>query len=101
MVRKVTISAKYLDFTNVFSKNSAAKLFVRSEINKHIINLKSGKQPSYKPIYSLKLVKFKTLKTYIEINLANNFIQSSKSLVQALILFVQNPNSSLRFCMDY
>lgn len=88
MVRKVTILVKYLDFTDLFSKKLVAELSVRSEINKHAIDLKSDKQPSYKMIYKLRLVEFKTLKMYIKTNLANYFIQSSKSLTEALILFV-------------
>lgn len=34
-------------------------------------------------IYSLRLVKLKTLETYIKINKASKFIQSSKLLVNS------------------
>lgn len=88
MAKKVTIPVKYLDFIDVLSKKSAAKLLKRSKINKHVINLEPDKQPPYRPIYNFKLIKFKILKIYIETNLANGFIHLSKSPARAFILFV-------------
>lgn len=41
-------------------------------------------------IYRLKLLKLKRLKAYIEINLANSFIKSFKSLAKALIFAILN-----------
>ena len=70
-------------------------------INKHAIKLINGKQPSYRPIYSLGPVKLKIIKTYIQTNLANGFIQSSKSSIDPLILFVYKLNSSLRLYIKY
>ena len=46
-------------------------------------------------------MELETLKTYIETNLANGLIRSSKSLTGATILFDQNSDSSLRLCVDY
>ena len=63
-------------------------------INKYTIKLVDGKQISHRPIYSLGLIELKTLKTYIKINLMNNFIQLSKSLAVALILFIYKLDSS-------
>ena len=101
LAKKVTIPAKYLDFANVFLKESAEVLPERTGNNEHIIELEDGKQPPYRPIYSLGLVELETLKTYIKTNLANGFIQASKSPAGALILFVSKPNGSLRLCVDY
>ena len=70
-------------------------------INDHAIKLEDSKQPPYKQIYSLGLVELKTLKTYIETNLANGFIQPLKSPAGAPILFVYKPNGSLRLYVDY
>ena len=72
-----------------------------TEINTHAIELEEGKQPPYRPIYSLGPVELETLKTYIETNLANGFIRFSKSLAGAPILFDQKPDGSLRLCVDY
>lgn len=79
---------KHFNFIDIFSKKSTIKLFKHSVINKHLINLELGKQLPYKPIYSLGLIKLKTLKIYIKTNLANSFIYFSKFLAKVLILFV-------------
>lgn len=101
LTEKIIILAKYLDFTHIFLKKSAAKLFKTSEINKHAINLKLSTQSSYSSINSLGLVEIKTFKTYIKINLANGFIQLFKSLVKASILFVQKLDGSFYLYLDY
>lgn len=98
---KVTVPAEYSDFADVFSKKSAAVLPERTDLNKHAIELREGKQPPYGPIYSLGPVELETLKTYIETNLANGFIRPSKSPAGAPILFVRKPDGSLRLCVDY
>ena len=101
LIKKVTIPAKYADFSDIFLKKLIEVLPKHTGINKHAIKLEDGKQLSYKPIYSLGPVELKTLKTYIETNLANSFIQSSKSPAGASIQFVCKPNSSLQLCVDY
>lgn len=86
----VSVSAKYLDFANVFCEKFIVVLPEYTEINTHAINLEEGKQSFYGFIYSLGLVELKILKTYIDINLAKGFICLSKSFAGALILFDQN-----------
>lgn len=44
LAKKFIILNKYLDFTYVFSKILSVKLSKRSDINKHTINLESGKK---------------------------------------------------------
>ena len=66
-------------------------------INQHTIKLQKGQQSSYRPIYSLSLIKLKMFKTYIKTNLANDFIQFSKSLVRTSIFFIRKPEGS--FCI--
>ena len=97
----VTILAKYLDFEDVFSKEFAVMLLKYTEINIYAINLEEGKQPPYRPIYSLGLMELETLKAYIETKLANVFIHSSKSLIGAPILFDKKPNENLWLCVNY
>ena len=70
-------------------------------MNEYAIKLEKGKQPLFGPIYSLGPVELETLKTYIKINLANNFIRLSKSPARVPILFDQKPDGSFRFCVDY
>lgn len=88
IAKKVAVQVEYLDYFDIFLEELAAELLKCSDINKHAINLKPGKQPSYRPIYSLVLVELETLKTYIKTNLANGFICSSKSPIRVPIFFV-------------
>ena len=101
LAEKVTVSAEYSDFADVFLEKSANVLPEQTRANEHIIELEEGKQLLYGPIYSLGPVKFKTFKTYIETNLANSFIQVSKSPAGAPMLLVRKPDSSFRLCVDY
>ena len=94
IAKKVTISAEYIDFANIFKKKLAKVLPERIGINKHSIKLVNGKQPSYGLIYSLDLMDFQIFKTYIKTNLANNFIWYPNFPASALILIVCNLNSS-------
>lgn len=91
----VTILAEYLNFEDIFFKKSAVILPKYTKINTYTINPEEGNKSSYKFIYSLKLMELKILKTYIEINLANDFIHSSKSPVSASILFEKKFNRNL------
>lgn len=43
LTKEVVIPVEYLDYTNIFSKRSVAKLFKRSNINQDAINLESSK----------------------------------------------------------
>ena len=96
------VSAKYSDFADVFSPDLASELPEHIGINDHAIKLVDGcQQPPYGPIYSLGPVELKTLKAYIETNLANGFIRPSKSPVGAPILFDRKSDGSLRLCVDY
>ena len=70
-------------------------------MNQHAIILEEGKQSPFRFIYSLGQVELKTLKTYIQTNLANSFIRPSKSPTGASILFDRKPDASLRLCVDY
>lgn len=93
-IATISVSSKYANFVDVFSKNLIAKLIKLTKINNYAINLIKGQQPSYGPIYSLKLVELKILKTYIETNMANGYIKPSKSSADASILFVKKCNDS-------
>lgn len=77
------------------------KLHKRININKHSIDLKPDKQQSYRLIHSIGLVEFKTVKTYIKTNQANGFICSFKSFAEALMIFIQKPNGSIRLYVDF
>lgn len=90
LAKKINVSTEYTDFSDVFFTKSAAVLLNRSDINKHVINLEPDKQPHDRLISSLGLVELKTLKIYIKINLANNFIQPSKFPTRAFIFLFES-----------
>ena len=46
-------------------------------------------------------MKLETLKTYIENNLASNFIKPSKSFVRAFIFFDKKLDRNLKLCKNY
>lgn len=82
------ISTKYSNLLDIFSLDSAAEMLKYTKINDHPINLLEDKKLPYSLVYSLEPVELKTLKTYIEANLASSFIGSFKSSTSILILFV-------------
>ncbi len=90
------LPSEYANFADVFSPKLATELPEYIRINDHAIELINNRQPPYGPIYNLGPIKLKTLKAYIENNLANGFIKPFKSLVEALIRFNKKPNGSLR-----
>ena len=77
--------AKYSDYNNVFLIKNIAKLLENIRINEYTIKLEKNKQSLCGLIDSLRLIELKTLKTYIKTNLANGFIQLSKSF--AIVYF--------------
>ena len=95
------VLAKYLNFADVWFSDLTSKLPKHTRINDNAINPVNSQQPPYGPIYSLKPVKLKIMKAYIEINLANGFNRPSKSPANALILFDQKLNSFLQLCINY
>lgn len=93
-VDEIIIPSKYADYTNIFTPDSAIELLKHTSIKDHPIDQIDNKQPPYDPIYSLRPVEPKRLKTYIKINLANGFIRPFKSSVGTLILLIHKKNSS-------
>ena len=101
LTEKVKFSDKYSDFVDVFLEEKTLVLPEQIEFNQHVIELKEGKQPLYGLIYSLDLVELEILTTYIKTHLKTEFIQLSKSLVGAPILFNKKSDGSLCLCIDY
>ena len=85
----------------MFFSDLASKLLKHNKINNHVIEPVNSQQPPYAPIYSLRPGELKTLKAYIETNLANKFIRPSKSPVGAPILFDRKSDSFLQLCINY
>lgn len=77
LLTSIEISIKYSKFLVIFSLNSIVELLKHSKINNSSINLLVNKL-FYSLIYSLVLIEFETLKTYIKANLTSNFIRLFK-----------------------
>ena len=90
-----SILTEYSDFADIFSPELASELPEHIEINNHAIELVDDWQPSYEPSYSLELEELKTLKNYIETNLANGFIRLSKSPAKTPIFYDKKLDGSL------
>ena len=95
------VPSKYADYTDAFSFNLVIELLENTAINKHAIQLHDGKQPPYKPMYSLGPVELETLKTYIETHLKTRFIQPFKSPANAPILFDKKLDGSFWLFVNY
>jgi len=91
---------RYKDYVDVFSKDRAETLAQHQPID-HTIDLERAFNLPYGQIYNLSEVESKTLKAYIETNLANVFIQQSSSPAAAPILFAKKKDGGLRLCVDY
>ena len=55
------VPLKYVNYVDIFSFNLAMELRENTGINKHAIKLEKGKQPPYRPIYSLGPIEQETL----------------------------------------
>ncbi len=97
----IKVPSEYADFADVFLPKLAVELPEHTGINDHAIKFVDNQQPLYGPIYSLRPVELKTLKAYIEKNLASSFIKPFKLPVGAPILLDKKPDGSLRLCVDY
>lgn len=73
------VPVEYSNYSDVFLAKNIVEQPKYTIINDHAIKLEKNKQPLFRSIYSLRQIIFKTLKTYIKINLANGFIQPFKS----------------------
>jgi len=94
------IPAQYQEFVEVFSKKKAETLPLHRQID-HAIDLEPNYKLPYSRIYNLSEFELKTLKTYIETNLANSFIQRSSSSAAVSIQFEKKKDGGLRLCVDY
>ncbi|SPC63847.1 uncharacterized protein UHOD_11348 [Ustilago sp. UG-2017b] len=91
---------EYHQYLDVFNRVEADKLPPHRTYD-HQIPLEEGKFPPFGPIYSLSEHELKTLREYLEENLAKGFISPSDSPAASPILFVKKKDGSLRLCVDY
>jgi hypothetical protein len=94
------IPATYGESVEVFSKHKAETHLPHWSTD-HAIDLEPGYNLPYGRNYNLSEFKLRTLKAYIEANLANRFIQRSSSPAAAPILFAKEKDGGLRLSVDY
>lgn len=64
-IKNVPVFIEYSNFIDIFFSNFIVELLEHCGINDYPIDLQKDKQLFYRPIYSLKLVELKLLKSYI------------------------------------
>ena len=67
----------------------------------HKIPLLNDKQPKWMSLYSMSEDQLKKVRTYLDENLKREFIKSSKSSAEYLILFVSKKNDTKWLCVNY
>jgi hypothetical protein len=96
----VKLPEKYKDFLDVFENYNADQLPAHHPYD-NPIDLEQRHSPPFGLIYGLLEPELQALRDYLTENLAKGFVQHSKSLAGAPILFVKKKDGSLRLCVDY
>ena len=96
----VQLPKKYTEFSDVFDKVKANRLPEHRPYDCPI-DLQPGKDPPWGPIYNLSPTELEVLQEYIDENLANGFIQHSRSPAGAPIFFVKKKDDWIRLVVDY
>ncbi|OAE30700.1 hypothetical protein AXG93_402s1130 [Marchantia polymorpha subsp. ruderalis] len=94
------LPTQYEEYRDMFEEKNADRLPQHQPYDCGI-ELQEGAQPLFGPIYGLSHNAFDALREYLDKNFAKNFIQHSKSLAEAPILFVKKKDGSLRMCVEY
>jgi len=94
------IPAQYPEFVEIFSTKQAETPPPQRQID-HLIDLEPDYKPQYGRIYIPSEFELKTLKAYIETNLANGFIQRSSSSATAPIQFPKKQDRGVQMCVNY
>lgn len=94
------LPSQYHEYLDVFDRKKADSLPPHRSWD-HAIDLLPGKQPPVARPYSMNHHELKTLREYLDRELAKGFIRVSRSPAAAPVLFVKKSNGDLRFCIDY
>ena len=97
---EITIPEAYKDFSDIFSDDKT-NILPEHGPDKYAIDLIDDRQPLYGLVYNLSEVELTILRQYIDKHLVNQFIQPSKSLAGAPILFVKKLSRGLCLCIGY
>ena len=96
----IKVLVKYSNYSNVFLTKNLTELSEYLRIYNYAIKLEKDKQLTFGSIFSLVSVEIKILKAYFETNLANSFIQPSKSFAKVPNFFNWKLDKSLFFYIN-
>ncbi len=95
-----SIPKAYRDLANVFPTSNANSLPTHRD-ESQAIELEPGKTLPFGLLYNISGYQLKTLREYIDENLANWFIRPLKSSAGAPVLFTPQCDRTLWLCFDY
>ena len=90
----------YQSLTEVFLETQAETLPPHYKED-YSIDLLEGTTPPFSPMYNLSAKELAVLQEYLNINLANEFIQPLQSSARAPVLFIPKGDRGLWLCVDY
>ena len=85
----------------IFKKQELAQILSKYKSWNHKIPLQKEKKPVFQSIYRLIEQKLKKLQTYLDKNLAKEYIKSLILLAGYLIIYVSKKNGTKQLCVDY
>jgi hypothetical protein len=95
-----TVPEPYQAYAQVFSKADSESMPSHG-LQDLAIELLTGKQPPWGPIYNLSEKELDTLRSYLEVQLKRGWIRPSKSPAGAPVFFVPRKGGTLRLCVDF
>src|ERR1700723_693094 len=98
LIDLTSVPEEYHDFADVFSDVKANKLPPHRPYDLKN-NIEEGSTPPLGPIYSLLKTELEALREFLDENIANGFIQPTRSPYGAPILFVKKKGGALRLCV--
>jgi len=97
---KAKLSSKYHDYLDVFDWAMTDQL-LSHRFYDHKIELTDEKTSSWSHFYHMFDYKLQKMKNYLIKHLNKSFISFSLISYASLILFIENKDDSLRFCINY
>ncbi len=95
-----TLPEAYKAFTHVFSEAESESLPSHGPKDL-VIELTSGKQPLWGPIYNLSEKELATLGNYLEVKLKRGWIMLLTSSAGAQVFFMPEKDGTLQLCVDF
>lgn len=100
LTAKIILPTEYTDFADIFS-NQNADVLPKHSMHDLAIKTEERKQLLFNLVYNHSAMKLQTFCEYINNMLAKIFITSSKSPINAPVLFTKKKNGGLHLYIDY